>query len=400
MPQAVVAVLVKIGTLIVGSLNAAYLGYKTVAIIGAVTVAGSVAAAKKLFAIELPKVDTDGSRQRTVKSTTEAQKVIYGEALVSGPISYIGLKGTNNKDLYQVISLAGHQVNAITDVHFDSQVIANASIGGGSANGGAVSGIFSGYATINKHLGLTTETADSLLTTAFGPASGTPTSSQYTSNHRGDGIAYLAMKWTLDEDSAELWEKYSPQNVKALVQGKKVYDPRLDSTAGANPENTSYIVYQTNPVNCLIDYLMDDNYGMGIPADKINWPAAVTAANGCDVTVNVPGGTESRFTCNGVIFATDSHKKNIAKILSSMNGTLVYTNGKYVIKSGIYYSHSADLNEDDLTGAITVKTSFEGSDRLINTEDIKATYNDGLLRLAIPKKTEALKKEKKKVSIS
>jgi hypothetical protein len=373
MPQAVVAALVKIGTLIVGSLNAAYLGYKTVAIIGAVTVAGSVAAAKRLFAIELPKVDTDGSRQRTVKSTTEAQKVIYGEALVSGPISYIGLKGTNNKDLYQVISLAGHEVNAITDVHFDSQVIANASIGGGSANGGAVSGIFSGYATINKHLGLSTETADSLLTTAFGPASGTPASSQYTSNHRGDGIAYLAMKWTLDEDSAELWEKYSPQNVKALVQGKKVYDPRLDSTAGANPENTSYIVYQTNPVNCLIDYLMDDNYGMGIPADKINWPAAVTAANGCDVTVNVPGGTESRFTCNGVIFATDSHKKNIAKILSSMNGTLVYTNGKYVIKSGIYYDYSADLNEDDLTGAITVKTSFEGSDRF-NT--IKGLFID------------------------
>jgi len=373
MPQAVVAALVKIGTLIVGSLNAAYLGYKTVAIIGAVTVAGSVAAAKRLFAIELPKVDTDGSRQRTVKSTTEAQKVIYGEALVSGPISYIGLKGTDNKDLYQVISLAGHEVNAITDVHFDSQVIANASIGGGSANGGAVSGIFSGYATINKHLGLTTETADSLLTAAFGPGTGTPTASQYTSNHRGDGIAYLAMKWTLDDDSAELWEKYSPQNVKALVQGKKVYDPRLDSTAGANPENTSYIVYQTNPVNCLIDYLMDDNYGMGIPADKINWPAAVTAANGCDVTVNVPGGTESRFTCNGVIFATDSHKKNIAKILSSMNGTLVYTNGKYVIKSGIYYNHSADLNEDDLTGAITVKTSFEGSDRF-NT--IKGLFID------------------------
>ena len=109
MAQAIVAVLVKIGTFVVGSLNAAYLGYKTVAIIGAVTVAGSVAAAKKLFAVELPKVDTDGSRQRTVKSTTEAQKVIYGEALVSGPISYIGLRGTNNEDLYQVIALAGHE---------------------------------------------------------------------------------------------------------------------------------------------------------------------------------------------------------------------------------------------------------------------------------------------------
>ena len=365
MPQAVVAAFFAIGKFVVGMQTAVFLGSTTVAIIGAAVVAGSIVAAKKLFAIELPKVDTDSSRQQTVRSTIEAQKVIYGEALVSGPISYIGLKGTDNEDLYQVITLAGHEVEAITDIHFDNQVISNSAINSGNANGGAVgSGIFAGYATINKHLGLATETADPLLVAAF---------TDYTSAHRGDGLAYLAMKWTFNEDSAETWNKYAPQNVKALVQGKAVYDPRLDTVAGQNPTNASYIEYQTNPVNCLIDYLMDTNYGMGILADKIDWAAAVTAADGCDVSVSVPGGTQKRFTCNGVIFATDSHKKNIAKILSSMNGTLVYSNGKYVIKAGIYYAPTETLNEDDLTGAISVKTSFERSDRF-NT--IKGLFID------------------------
>ena len=366
MPSVIVNALIAIGQFVaVNFLGFGVYGPATLAIIGATTVAASVAAAKNLFQIDLPKVDSDASRQTTVRSTVEAQKIIYGEALVSGPVSYVGLQGTNNEDLYQTVVLAGHKVNAITDIHFDDVIITNTAINSGNANGGAVgSGIFSGYATINKHLGLATETADSLFTSAFSVANGTPTSALYTSNHRGDGLAYLAMKWTMNDDSRDTWNKFSPNNVKALVKGKEVYDPRLDTTPGANPENSAYIEYQTNPVNCLIDYLTDSNYGMGISPDKINWPAAVTAANGCDVTVNVPGGTEPRFTCNGVLFATDSHKKNIAKILSSMNGNLSYTNGKYVIKAGIHYpAGSLTLTEDDLAGPIALKTSLERSDR-------------------------------------
>ena len=87
--------------------------------------------AMRLFEVEMPTVDTDASRQRTVKSTTEPQKIIYGEALVSGPISFIGLSGTDNSDLYQTIVLAGHEVTEITDIHMDDVVISNADINGG-----------------------------------------------------------------------------------------------------------------------------------------------------------------------------------------------------------------------------------------------------------------------------
>ena len=364
-----------------GGIAAGALG--TAVAVGAAVVVGGVIVAKKamsLFEVELPVVDTDRSRQATIRSTTEPQKIIYGEALVSGPISFIGLSGTDNSDLYQTIVLAGHEVTDITDIHMDDVVITDSQINGGSTAGGNVTaGTFgpknsNTICIINKHLGEASQTADVLLTVPF---------ANYTADHRGDGIAYLAMKWVLNEDSAETWDKFTPQNVKALVKGKPVYDPRLDTGApNYNPLNQLFITYNAtagsyvgqgqNPALVLADYLISD-LGMGISPSKIDWSSFITAANGCDVSVSVPGGTEKRFTCNGVIFATDSHQKNINKILSSMNGNLVYSNGKYIVHAGIYEAPTETLTEDDLIGAISIKTSLERSDRF-NT--IKGLFID------------------------
>ena len=359
--------------------GAMQLGTGIAAIIGggAAIIAGGTIIAKQamgLFEVEMPKVDTDASRQRTVRSTTEPYKTIYGETLVSGPISYIGMTGTNNEDLYHVIALAGHEVTDITDIYFDNELIEDSQINGGSSAGGNVTaGTFAPknsttICIINKHLGTATQAADSMMVNAF---------TDYTSAHQGKGIAYIAMKWKLNDDSAEVWDKYAPTDIKAIVKGRKVYDPRLeyaaDGTYGQDVTNASYIAYSTNPALCLADYLINDDFGMGIAVAKIDWEAIVTAADGCDVSVVIPSGTQKRFTTNGVLFGTDSHRTNINKILSSMNGHLVYSNGKYIAHAGIYEAPTESLNEDDLIGAIGIKTSFERSDRF-NT--IKGLFVD------------------------
>ena len=388
MPQIAIAaagVFLSIATTVQAIGTAVGLGSGLLALAGgaAIVVGGALVAKKAMamFEIEMPTVDSDASRQRTIKSTTEPQKIIYGEALVSGPISYIGLSGTNKEDLYQIIALTGHEVTEITDIHMDDIIISNSAINAGSTAGGNVtSGIFgpknsNTICVINKYLGLSSQTADPLFTAAF---------ADYTAAHRGDGIAYLAMKWTLNDDSAETWDKYSPSNVKALVKGKPVYDPRLDIGGyGNNPLDQLFITYNAtagsyvgqgqNPALVLADYLMSSDLGMGISPSKIDWNSIVTAADGCDVSVSVPGGTEKRFTCNGVIFATDSHQTNINKILSSMNGNLVYSNGKYILHAGIYENPTETLNENDLISAVSIKTSLERSDRF-NT--IKGLFID------------------------
>ena len=373
MPQAIVAAFVAIGQFVaVSALGVGVYSTATLAAIGAAVVIGGAIVAKKamsMFEVEMPQVDSDASRQSTVKSTIAPQKIIYGEALVSGPISFIALSGASNADLYQTIVLAGHEVNAITDIHFDDEVITNAQIAAGLNTGSNTAGNVTGgtfgpidsntICIINKHLGAASQASDPMLTNKF---------ALYTSAHRGDGVAYLAMKWTLDEDSAEVWEKYSPGNVKCLVQGKKIYDPRLEvtagGTAGANPTTAAYVTYSTNPALCVTDYLIDQTLGMGIAATKINWAAVITAADGCDVDVDVPNSaTQKRFTANGVLFGTDSHQKNINKLLSAMNGRLIYSNGEYIVKAGIYEAPTEVLTEDDLIGAIQIKTSLERSDR-------------------------------------
>ena len=364
MPKVVIAGIVK---LVAGIGTAVTLGAATgsaALAIGAAVVAGSAYAATRLMTpnMRMPVADNSRTRQSTVRGTVEPQKLIYGQALVSGPITFVAVAGTDNNDLYHQIALAGHQCESITDIHFDNEVIPTSAINSGAAGGGNVTtGTFgplnsTTICKINKHLGTATQTADADLVATF---------TNYTSAHQGKGIANIVTKWTLTDESQEVWDKKKPSDIKALVKGKNdIYDPRLDTSAGANPSNSSYQGWSDNPALCIANYLTDTKFGLGVATSKIDWAAVVTAANACDVSVAIPTSTtEKRFTANGVLFGTDSHRNNIDKLLSAMNGDLIYTSGKYVIHAGVYAAPTESLDENDLTGAIAVKTSVERSAR-------------------------------------
>ena len=379
MPQAIVAAINFVVS--VGIQTAAYLGASTATInamttltafvIGATVVTAAAMGASKLMQslYEMPSMDTDASRQRTVRGTIEPMKIIYGEALVSGPIAFVGTRGEKNRDLYHAIVLAGHECESITDVYFDNEKIQNSQINSGAASGGNVTaGTFGTIGAdvvckINKHLGDQTA-PDADLDAAF---------LAIGSNHIGTGLTYIVTKWTLIKKSQELWEKYNPQDIKALVKGRKVYDPRQDDTSDLyddtvgvstqRADDSSTWEWSDNPVWCLVDYLTNTDFGMSISLSKIDLEYAATAADACDVVVNIPDGTEKRFACNGVIFGIDTHKANVNKILSAMNGMITYRNGKYIIRAGAYESPTVSLNESHLQGAVSVKTSAERSDR-------------------------------------
>lgn len=375
------ATLAAIGAFVVKTIGVVGVYSSTaLAVVGAATVVAGAVVAKKLIdnIYAVPNLDSDSSRQATVRGTVEPQKLIYGEALVSGPISFVGVAGDENRDLYHAIVLAGHQSTAITDIHFDDKVITNAQI---AANGQVTGGTFGPQnsvtiCTIRKLLGTQT-TADSVLDAAFGTIN--------ANEHIGTNLTYIVTKFTLTDESQEIWDKYLPQNIKALVKGKKIYDPRQDSTstyydasvgvATQRANDSTTWEWSENPVWCLVDYLTDDYFGMNIDLSRIDLAKAVDAADICDSTVSIPSGTEKRFTCNGVVFGTASHKANINKLLSSMNGMLTYTNGKFVIRAGAFEAVASGmtLNDDNLTGPAKLKTSFERNERF-NT--ITGTFID------------------------
>ena len=365
MAQVIPVVLKAIGTFVVGGTAAATAaGYTaaTLAFIGAATIAVGVASLRMLTPdLRMPQSDNDQSRQSTVRGTIEPQKIVYGEAVVSGPIFFVGTAGTDNKDLYHGIALTGHECEAITDIYLDNEIISNSEITNNVVTTGTFGPVDSEtICQVEKKLGTATQASSSLLTTGF---------TEWTSAHQGKSLSYIVTKFTLTDGSQELWDRLTPTNIKALVKGKNdIYDPRLDvaagNAAGDNPTNATYQAWSNNPALCVANFLMDTEFGLSVPASKIDWADVVTSADACDVLVVIPNSNQQkRFTANGVIFATDSYRASLDKLLSSMNGSIFYSNGIYRIKAGVYEAPALTLDADDLAGAITVKTSVERGER-------------------------------------
>lgn len=380
----VVAFLTTIGTM------AGFVG-TAATIAGAALVVGASLVARALIPkIDMGIVDTDRARQTTVRSTIEPRKLIYGETMVSGVVSFAQVNGANNKNLHQVIAIAGHKLTSIDKIFLDDYSI-NLSTqvdGSGDVTSGKFAkktnedGVLETMVHIETRDGSSTQTAYSDLVTAFA-GTGVNAGTGYESTHRGDNVASIYTRWTIHEGTRETWDEVGGiQNIKAVVKGKAVYDPRLDvaagNAAGANPTTAAYITYSNgattathqrdlqgqNPALILADYLMDATFGLGVPSTKIDWAAVITAADACDFLVPIPTSqTQKRFFGSGVIFGSDNHRKSISKILSGMNGDLIYSQGKYIIKAGIHEAASLAFTEDDLAGDFKVKTSIPRADR-------------------------------------
>ena len=402
--EAVVAFLYTVGDFIIatvaGEAAVGAVGALTSAAIGATAIIGGTVGLSKLFEIEMNVPDTDYSRQRTVKGGTQPVKTVYGEALVSGPIAFLGagnsaVSSSGNESLYHVIALTGHQSESITDIYFDNVKIQNSDINSGAATGGAVGGstvygpVNSTTITyINKHLGADTS-ADSMVSAQF---------AKWTSDHVGQGVTYIATQFYFPDDSdiADVWNKHTPSDIKALVKGvKTIYDPRDDTGGnGDNPASASFQSWSDNPALCLADYMTNTEWGMGIPTSKVDWDAVADAADYCDELQSIPGSaTQKRFTCNGVLFGTEAHQNNVSKLLSSMNGSMVYTGGKYVINAGQYIAPGVNdiLTEDDLNGHVTLTTSTKDLTDLTQSLVYLTTQTNCTSRLSFPKYKSALR---------
>lgn len=286
-----------------------------------------------------PKPPTRELQDNTItnRDSIASRKMVYGETRVGGTIVFMDSTGSNNEYLHLVITLATHELTAIDEVYFGDEKVWDS---------GTMQGDWGDVVEITPHLGSTAQSADSNLVSRV---------TAWTTDHKLSGVAYLYVRLKYDQDKFAM----GMPNISALVRGRKVW-------TGSTTE------YSNNPVWCLRDYLLDENYGMAISATEINDSSFATAAAVCEESVNTTAGVQDRYTMDGVIDLSKSRSQIIEEILTSMGGVFSYSGGEFHIHASKYYTPTLTFDESDITGDIAIQTKQSRRD-LYN--GVKGVFN-------------------------
>ena len=318
-----------------------------------IVVTAASMAASKLLAPKMPSFSDSSmtDRSQMVRNPISARSMVYGKCRVSGTIVYLSTTGDKNQFLHIVVTLAGHEIQAIDEIYFNDELVPLDAVFTNEPTG-----FYAGVARINKHLGETYQTVDEDLE----DDTDSLTDGKWTEHHRLRGIAYLYVRLTWD---AEKYPSGIP-NISAVIRGKKVLDPRTGNTA-----------YSANAALCLRDYLTDTSLGMGMTAAEVDDTAFGVAATICEEQVQIlplsPVAYENRYEANGVIVTSASPDENIGKLLSAMGGLIAYTGGRIVPYASAYRIPTVTLTEKHFVGPLNVQTRTSARDRV---NSVKGVY--------------------------
>lgn len=271
-------------------------------------------------------IDTDLEdkyKGQLINKSSNIQKipVIYGERLVGGTRVFVSTGGgKKNQYLYIALVLSEGEVDSIGDIYINDIISTDSR--------------FTNKATIYKYRGTDNQAA----TTLFADAD-----ESWTSAHQLKGVAYLAMRFKYDQDVFT-----SIPEIRAVVKGKKVYNPATQITE-----------WSDNPALCLRDYLTNPRYGKGLPASAIDDASIIQAASDCDSLVTPYGGATDipLFKFNAIIDTGETVFDNVKKIIASMRGILPYSNGKYSLLVDKDQSSTFTLTEDNILSDIKIVSS-------------------------------------------
>lgn len=202
------------------------------------------------------------NRMQVVRSAVATRKLVYGRAVVSGPLVYAEVGGVSNELLHLVIVLAPHQIEAIDEIYLNDQPLGEL-----DAEGFVVRGPYANrFVRVRKHLGVVGDAADAALIAESG--------GKWTATDTLTGCAYLYVRLYYGRD---VFPGGIP-NIKAEVRGKRVYDPR-DATWR----------YSNNWALVVRDYLrtpMIDG-GLGAAPDEVDDAQIGAAANVSDERIAI-----------------------------------------------------------------------------------------------------------------
>lgn len=303
------------------------------------------------------QVSTRGARQD--------HQIIYGQTRVGGAIVFDAVSGTNNKILHRVIAFAAHEIEEFSTFYFNDEILTLTSATDGNSatyykpttatdKNGNTSDRYNDYVRIYLKDGGSGNSAAIQALIQAGV--------DWTADHKLQGVAYAYFRLEFNGDA---FPNGVPE-ISCKIKGKKLFDPRDDTTA-----------WSDNPALCIRDYLTNSDYGLGeaaanIDDDKIEIAADVCDYKDYDVNDASPSKTGGkRFTCDGAFTTAVTPHDHLINLLGSMGGLLWYGQGKWRMKPAHYVDPTVTLTMDDLRSSINVSTRHSRRD---NFNTVKGTF--------------------------
>ena len=297
------------------------------------------------------------------KSANGAIPIVYGTRKVGGNIVFLETSGADNQYLYMALVLSEGEIDSVTTLIVnDQEVILSGALTNGTQRTVASSDVnffdtenSNSLITVQANLGSDEQTASNLLDEL----------QSWTSDHRLRGLAYLALKFEWNADKFG-----SLPTVQAIIKGRKIYNPNLDSTVSGGSgshrkDNSSTWAYSDNPVYQLLDYLRNDRFGMGIVDSYFdsNFSDWQIAGDVCDTQITPFSGASAIDLMNSHAVVDTSKKAidNVKAFIRGCRGYLNFTAGKYNILVETTGTASISLTEDNIIGGISVTSKNKNS---------------------------------------
>lgn len=308
-----------------------------------------------------PQPGQDQGQKLTVQQAVPSQRLIYGRALVGGPIFFYEVKPPF---LYLGIVLCSHEIDGVEEIRIGDEPVKV------DANGNSTGVKFVDGGTpivkVSIRTGAADQAIDPLLAADFPELPS-------TFRQRGHATVVMRLDYAGTPANHEIfWGTGSPKPY-FLVKGMKVYDPRK---AHHDVDDASTWEWSDNATLCLAHYLTYSK-GMNRPWSKMMLDTIRQSANDDDQQVQLLSGEfESRYSVNGVIDTAMPPVQVVQDMLTANLGRLIWSNGKYSFFSGVPRDPVWTLNDDSARGSMetrydrprrelvnTVRTVFTAPDR-------------------------------------
>ena len=278
-------------------------------------------------------------RDQMLRQSAAPRKLVYGTVKVSGPVVFMQTAG-KSEILNIVVALGTHEFQSIDEIYLNEDELTLGSAGSDGLQAPTAPEQYTGNNQKGiPHLRVQTKLGASSDPTFNELSAGT--NGLWTDSHKLTNIPAIYARLGYSNDA---FPNGIP-NISAVVKGKKILDTRTGATS-----------FSTNSALVLYDYLTSE-FGLNCSTSEINTASFNTAANICDEDISLKsGGTEKRYTTNGVIITSDTPESIIKSLLSAMGGMLTYSNGQFFVKAGAFISPSDTLTDDDFVGSIQIVT--------------------------------------------